>query len=221
MRTVLREQQRGRPPDPARGSGDDGDATVQRSSQVAIGQRLGIETALPVVPHLPRIRRQRRALDAGSFESREGVVAREYRAARHIADRRLRDPHTVQQPALQRLSDGPVLEHCGRLFRQHRAGPAVHAQRELRRVRGAAELIDHLAKGTRARVGQVEGAAVEPFAVRDGVHRPGDEIDRDEVEPPALEPDERHPRGQRVAQPLDELEGVVRAVDAVGLAGLG
>ena len=53
------------------------------------------------------------------------------------------------------------------------------------------------------------------------VDRLCDKVDRNEVERPALGADERHPLRERVAHLLDELEGVVRPVDAVRLTGLG
>ncbi len=55
--------------------------------------------------------------------------------------------------------------------------------------------------------------------MRDVVERGHHEVDRHEIDPPAFEPDRRHPRRQELAHPLDELEEVVRAVDLVHLAG--
>src|SRR5260370_37042153 len=48
-----------------------------------------------------------------------------------------------------------------------------------------------------------------------------DEIDRDDVDLTAFETHERHPGRDGAAQALDELERVVRTVDAVGCARLG
>ena len=67
----------------------------------------------------------------------------------------------------------------------------------------------------------MEHPSVETLEMGDVVDRLGDEINRDEVERSALGADERHPLREGVAHLLDELEGVVRAVDPVRLAGLG
>ena len=84
----------------------------------------------------------------------------------------------------------------------------------------AREDVDHLARGPRVGVGEMECPAVEPVEVGDVVHGPDHVVDRDEVDLPALDSDHRHPLGDRVAQPPDQLEEVVRAVDLVHLAGL-
>ena len=55
----------------------------------------------------------------------------------------------------------------------------------------------------------------------DVVDRLGDKVDRNQVERSALGTDERHPLREGVAHLLDELERVVRSVDAIRLAGLG
>ena len=74
----------------------------------------------------------------------------------------------------------------------------------------------------RVRVGEVEGPAVEPVDVGDVVHRPGDEVDRDDVDLPPLDADRRGPTaGTALRSALDQLEEVVGAVDLVHLAGLG
>ena len=54
----------------------------------------------------------------------------------------------------------------------------------------------------------------------DVVHRRRDEVDRDDVDVPALEADDRRPLGKHAAQALDHLEEVVGPVDLVHLAGL-
>src|SRR5262245_10581721 len=64
----------------------------------------------------------------------------------------------------------------------------------------------------------MEALAVEPLLVRDVVEGVDDEVDRDEVDPPAFEADRRHPRRQELACALDELENVVGAVDLLHLA---
>ncbi len=67
----------------------------------------------------------------------------------------------------------------------------------------------------------MERAPVKPFLVRDMVDRLCDKVDRNEVEGPTLGTDERDPLRERVAHLLDELEGVIRAVDAIRLTVLG
>ena len=66
----------------------------------------------------------------------------------------------------------------------------------------------------------MEALAVEALLVREIVERVGDEVDRHDVDAPAFDADHRHPRRQRVAQLLQRLEEVVRAVDLVDVAGL-
>ena len=91
----------------------------------------------------------------------------------------------------------------------------------LRRVGRLREGVDHLARRQRVRVGQVEGLAVEPLDVGDVVHRLGDEVDRDDVDLPPLDPDAGEPLRDGVAGALQKLEEVVGTVDLVHLAGLG
>jgi hypothetical protein len=66
----------------------------------------------------------------------------------------------------------------------------------------------------------METLAVEPFLVRQIVERVGDEVDRNDVDAPALDAYRRHPRRQHVAHLLDQLEEVIRAVDLVDVPGL-
>ena len=88
-------------------------------------------------------------------------------------------------------------------------------------MRGPAEDVEHVADAVADRVDQMEAALVEiGLEVADVVDRGDDEIDRHDVDPPALEAHRGHPRRQQLAHPLDQLEEVVRAVDLVHLAGL-
>ena len=85
---------------------------------------------------------------------------------------------------------------------------------------GTAELVRDVAEALRGGVGEVEGLAVEAVLVPDRIQRTRDEVDGDDVDLSTLQPDERHPRWDRIAHALDQLERVVGSVDAVGLAGL-
>ena len=96
----------------------------------------------------------------------------------------------------------------------------IEPHRHLRRVGGPGEDVEDLADALRLRIGQVEAPAVEALLVGDVVHRVDDEVDRHDVDAPALDADRRHPRRQSVAHLLERLEEVVRAVDLVDLAGL-
>ena len=88
-------------------------------------------------------------------------------------------------------------------------------------MRRLADDVEHVADAVAERVDEVEAALVEVgLQVADVVERGDDEIDRDDVDAPALEADRRHPRRQQLAHALDQLEEVVRAVDLVHLAGL-
>ena len=86
---------------------------------------------------------------------------------------------------------------------------------------GAREDVDHLAGGVRVRVGEAERAPVEAVEVGDVVHRLDHEVDRDDVDLPALDPRHRQPLRDHSPDPADQLEEVVRPVDLVHLAGLG
>ena len=103
---------------------------------------------------------------------------------------------------------------------KHACHAPVDAQREFRSVRGSAEGVERVAERQRRRVDDVERATVETLEVRDVVDRFRDKVDRDKVERPALGADERRPLREGVAHLLDELERVIRTVDAIRLAGL-
>jgi hypothetical protein len=94
-------------------------------------------------------------------------------------------------------------------------------RRSILSANSGAEGVERVAERQGRRIDDMERTPVEPFLVRDMVDRLCDKVDRNEVERPALGTDERHPLRERIAHLLDELEGVIRAVDAVGLPGLG
>jgi hypothetical protein len=97
--------------------------------------------------------------------------------------------------------------------------PQVDAQAGGRRVRGAAEHVDHLAEGPRPWIDEVEALAVLALRVREMIERGRDVVDRHEADPAALDADHREPCGHVAAQLLDGLEQVVGPVDLVHLAG--
>ena len=87
-------------------------------------------------------------------------------------------------------------------------------------MRGAREDVEHVTHAVAHRIDQVEATLGNAFLVADGSQRIDHEIDRHDVHAPALQADRRHPRRQDLAQALDHLEEVVRAVDLVHLARL-
>ena len=88
-------------------------------------------------------------------------------------------------------------------------------------MRRPTERVERVAECQRRRVDDMERTPVKPFLVRDVVDCLCDKVDRNKVERPTLRADERHPLRERVAHLLDELERVVRPVDAIRLPGLG
>ena len=55
------------------------------------------------------------------------------------------------------------------------------------------EHVQHVADAHRIGVGQVERPAVEPVEMGEMVHRRDEEIDRHDIDPPALDSDHRDP----------------------------
>ncbi len=98
----------------------------------------------------------------------------------------------VRRVRQERLAD--VLER--RELHEHREDalgqgvgqPLVDAERELGRVGGPREGVEHLAGALHARVGQVERLALEPGLVGDVVQRVGHEVDRHDVRAPSSGP---------------------------------
>ena len=120
------------------------------------------------------------------------------------------------------------LAHAAERGQRHQAAPqrgrreaeesGVDSHCEGRSVSSARERVQHVADAQRIRVGQVEGAAVEPVEMGEMIDRGDDEVDRHDIDSAALDADHRNPRGHDVAQLLDELEEVVGAVNLVDLA---
>ena len=95
---------------------------------------------------------------------------------------------------------------------------SVDANCHARRVRGAGENIENVADATRVRIGKVKAATVLPLQVGEMVEGARDEIDRNQIDPAALQPDARRPRRQVPAHLLDQLEKVVGPVDLIHFA---
>ena len=157
----------------------------------------------------------------GALERALGVARVERRLEPDVLDHRVRDAEVGQERApdvLERRQLHGVGQHA---LRQHVGHPLVDPDDHLRRVAGLGEGVDDVAGPPHLRVDEVEGAAVEVGLVGDVVHRRGDVVDGHDVRLADLDADQREPLGQRVADLLDRLEEVVRAVDLVHLAGLG
>ena len=176
--------------------------------------------ALPVVPELARVCLERRHRDVGVVERGLGLSRVEVGRVVDVYEHRARDPEVGEDPVGDRVGGRqPVdAELDQRLDPLDRARGQSH--RRLGRVGGSREGVDHLPRGRRGRVGEMESLAVEALEVGDVVHRADDEVDRDDVDLAALDPGHRHPLRDRVADPPDQLEEVVRAVDLVHLARL-
>ena len=155
---------------------------------------------------------------AGQCRLRAGRV--EGRRIVHVRERRLGNTE-ARQCLLAHSLDRGQRTHSRESAGNHPRHAPVDAKCELRCVRGSAEGVERVTERHRRGVDDVERATVETLEMRDVVDRLGDEVDRNDVERSALGADERHPLGKRVAHLLDELERVVRAVDAIRLAGVG
>ena len=164
---------------------------------------------------------QRRRLLQRRAGQRAGGLARvKARHQLHVREHLLGDAELAQRELARLAPRRQRHRQPQRPLRQRVDQPFVDAHREARGVRDGRDFVDQLVDALGARVGQVEGPAVELGLVRDVLERAGDPVDRDDVRLAEVDADERHPLGQQVAQPLDRLEEVVRAVDLVHLPGL-
>ena len=105
------------------------------------------------------------------------------------------------------------------LLRNEAEQRGIDAHRHFGRVRGAGKRVEQVADTHRGRVDEMEALAVLALEVGDAVDGIDDEIDRYDVDAPALDADGRHPRRQSLAHLLDQLEEIVWPVDLVHLAG--
>ncbi len=210
---------RGRPADPRGGAGDEDDLAAHGAGQRAVLEEVGIEVALPVVPDPGRVALQRRHLDAGPFQRLLGTAGVEARRVIDVGQDRGRQAELAEDrlhdPLARREELQGAAHDAGR--RLGHLGP--EPDRHLRRIGRLGEEVDDLARGSRVRIGEVEGAAVEFRLVGDVVDRRGDVVDRDDVDLAAFDPDGRQPGGQHPARPLQCLEEVIGPVDLVDLTG--
>ncbi len=206
--------------DATRRAGDHHHPAAHDATHVGRRGELRIEVALPVVPHLPCVLVQRRAGDAAAGKRGLGIGRVEGRGIVHVGERRVGNAEP-RQCLLTHALHRRKRAHRGEPSGQHPSHAPVDAQRKLGRVRRAAERVERVAERQRRRVDDMKDASVEPILVRDMVDCLCDKVDRNQVERPSLGADEGHPLREGVAHLLDELEGVVRPVDAVRLTCLG
>ena len=203
-----------------RDSADHAEPAARGADQGAVAEQVGIEVALPVVPELAGVGLERRHGDPGAGQRRLGLARVEVGRPVDVDEHRARDAEVGEHASATRVAERRRRDASRRSGSSASVAPAGSADRGLRRVRGLGEGVDHLARRGRVRVGEVEGAPSRSVEVGDVVHRLDDEVDRDDVDLAALDARHRHPLRDRVADPADQLEEVVGAVDLVHLAGL-
>jgi hypothetical protein len=215
--------ERGLEADPRRRAGDHDLPALDGVAQGAVAEERRVHVALPVVPQAAGVRGQRRDRDPGALERALRVARVESAEEVAVLDRALGDPEVLESLLPDPLDRRQLLEARAHRLRDRVREVAVDPHRELRRVPGLGEGVERLAHAHRLGIGQVEGVTGEIVVgeVGDVVHRLGDEVDRHHVRLAALGPRERKPLRQRLAEPLEQLEEVVRAVDLVHLTGLG
>ena len=174
---------------------------VERLLQRAPAAEVGVHLALPVVPQPRRVVVQRRRL----LERRAGERALRSRACRSAAPAPCaRAPprgcraRAARGCAAWRQGGSASASDSG-----HFGSGSVRRLSTLTAKRGACaargELVDQLVDALRARVGEVEGAAVEVGLVRDVLERGRHPVDRHDVRVAEVEADQRHPLGQQLA----------------------
>jgi hypothetical protein len=214
--------ERGLESDAARGAGDEDAPALDRSGERAVAEEVRVEVALPVVPQLRGIGGERRDRDPRAGERPLGVTRVELAPEVAVLHGLGPDAEVVEGLVADPLDRGQRHEAGPHRLRDGVRHVLVDAHGELGRVRGLGELVQRLAHLHRLWVDEVEGVARQLAVgeVGDVVHRPGDEVHRDEVRLAALGTGEREPLGQAAAQALEELEEVVRTVELVHLARL-
>ena len=190
----------------------------------------GVEVLLPVVPQHRGVRLDRRQREPRAGQRLLGVPGVERGGERDVARAPPRGiparptvwPSTAWTGDIRTAALAIVDGRSRRGTSPPTVGDvAVDRGGELRRPGGLAERVDQVDDRLRLRVDQVERLAVAVGEVREVVHRLGDVVDRHHVGVAEVDADQRHPRRQRVAQPLDHREEVVGAVDLVHGPGLG
>ncbi len=142
-------------------------------------------------------------------------LRRDPEAADGLVEQRLHRPD-LHQAAHDRGRPEAARQHG------HRAAGdvAVDRSREPGRAGRRAERVDHLDRGLRLGVDQVERLAVAVGQVREVVHRLGDVVDRHHVGVAQVDAHQRQPGREVVAEPLEHGEEVVGPVDLVHGPGL-
>ena len=207
--------------DPARGPGHEDALALDRLGEAALAEQVRIEVALPVVPELGRVARERRDRDPRPPQRALRVACVEIGVEVAVLERGRRDVQVAEHGLADLLHGRDRLQPGRDRLGDHVGEVGVDPHRKPRRVRRLCELVEDLAHAERLRVDQVEGVAVDVLGgqVGDVVHRARDEVDRHDVDLLPLRARQREPLGQRVAQPLEQLEEVIGPVDLVHLAG--
>ena len=211
--------QRGGAADARRRAGDDDRLAVDGALEGAVLVEVGIERALPVVPELLGVARERRQRDVGAAQRALGVARVEAAAQRDVLDDLVGDAEVGQHLRADLLERGQLHGEADHALGQVLRRAPVDPHHGLGRVPGLGERVQHVADALALGVDDVEGLAVEAVLMGDVIDHGGDVVDRHDVGPAPLERDQREPLRQRVPDLLDQLEEVVRAVDLVHLAG--
>ena len=179
-----------------------------------------VEELLPVAPDRLHVVAELGALDTGALERGAGVLVIEHRTIGDVAEHRDRRPDRLGNLVLDR-----VRQRAAHLAAELADGTRHRRQlvllREARPVRGLEDRLDQVADAGGIRLHQMEGLAVQAVLVGNRIDRIGHVIDRRDRHLAAFDAEQRQPLRNAVAQLLDGLEEVVRAVDLVHLAGLG
>ena len=217
----LRELERRRLADARGAAGDEHDLAFNLRPQRLARDEVRIEMALPVVPKLPGVVFEARHADARRFEQARGLAVIEAGGVVHKGKDAVRELQIAHDRRAQALQHGerrqPLHERRGQQAEQAQ----IEAHADAGRVAGLGEQVEHVAHAVGMRIGEVEALAVLPGRVRDVAGGGHDEIDGNQIDAAAFDANQRHPRRQDGAHPLDEAEEVIRPVDLIHLAGFG
>ena len=217
----LRELERRRLADARGAARDEHNLAFDLRPERLAGDEVRIEMALPVVPKFPRIVFEARHVDARRFEQARGFAIIEAGGVVQKGEDGVRKLQIAHDGGAQALQHGersqPFDERRGQQAKQAQ----IEAHADAGRVAGLGEQVEHVAHAVGMRIGEVEALAVLPGRVRDVAGGGHDEIDGDQVDAPAFDPNQGHPGGHDGAYLLDQAEEVVRPVDLIHLAGSG